>query len=79
MNFYLNLLNDQQRGPDYGPSIGIVICAEKSDIEVENALKTKSNPIGVAQYELRTKLLAELEGKPPTAVQLAAVVRRTLP
>lgn len=79
MDFYLNLLNDQQRVPDDGPSIGIILCAEKSDIEVEYALKSKSNPIGVAQYELQTKLPAELEGKLPTAEQLASVVRRSLP
>lgn len=56
MDFYLNVLNEQQRGPEDGPSIGIILCAEKSDIEVECALKSKSNPIGVAQYELQTKL-----------------------
>jgi len=79
MDFYLNLLNDQQRVPDDGPSIGIILCAEKSDIEVEYALKSKTNPIGVAQYELQTQLPVELEGKLPTAEQLASVVRRTLP
>lgn len=79
MDFYLNLLNDLQRGPDDGPSIGIILCAEKSDIEVEYALKSKCNPIGVAQYELQNKLPAELEGKLPTAEQLASVVRRSIP
>ncbi len=79
MDFYLNLLNDQQRGPDDGPSIGIILCAEKSDIEVEFALKSKTNPIGVAEYELQTQLPTELEGKLPTAKQLANVVRRVLP
>ena len=59
--------------------IGIILCAEKNDIEVEYALKSKSNPIGVAQYELRSKLPAELAGKLTTAEQLASVVRRTLP
>ncbi|WP_367302587.1 PDDEXK nuclease domain-containing protein [Allorhodopirellula heiligendammensis] len=48
MDFYLNLLNDQQRGPDDGPSIGIILCAAKSDIEVEYALKSKTNPISIA-------------------------------
>jgi hypothetical protein len=79
MDFYLNLLNDQQRCPDDGPSIGIILCAEKNDVEVEYALKSKTNPIGVAQYELQSKLPSELEGKLPTAEQLASVVRRSLP
>ncbi len=79
MDFYLNLLNDRERGPEDNPSIGIILCAEKDDVEVEYALKTKQNPIGVAEYQLLSKLPAELKGKLPTARQLAAVVRTALP
>ena len=44
MDFYLNLLNARERAPDDAPSIGIILCAEKDDVEVEFALKTKGNP-----------------------------------
>lgn len=79
MDFYLNLLNEKERGPDDRPSIGIILCAEKDDVEVEFALKTKANPIGVAEYQLQAKLPAEFKGKLPTAKQLADVVRSVLP
>ena len=79
MDFYLNLLNDKERGPDDQPSIGIILCAEKDDVEVEYALRTKANPIGVATYQLQSKLPADLKGKLPTAKQLADVVRTVLP
>ncbi len=79
MDFYLNLLNDKQRAPDDQPSIGIILCAEKDDVEVEYALRSKSNPIGVAVYQLQSKLPADLKGKLPTAKQLADVVRTVLP
>ena len=75
MDFYLNLLNDKERGPGDQPSIGIILCAEKDDVEVEYALRTKGNPIGVAVYELQSKLPGEMNGKLPTAKQLADVVR----
>ncbi|MDX2226697.1 MAG: PDDEXK nuclease domain-containing protein [Verrucomicrobiae bacterium] len=75
MDFYLNLLNDTERGPDDQPSIGIILCAEKDDVEVEYALRSKVNPIGVAAYQLQSKLPGELKGKLPTAKQLADVVR----
>ena len=75
MDFYLNLLNDTERGPEDQPSIGIILCAEKDDVEVEYALRSKANPIGVAVYELQSKLPGELKGKLPTAKQLADVVR----
>lgn len=79
MDFYLNVLNEKERAPDDRPSIGIILCAEKNDVEVEFALKSKTNPIGVAEYRLQDDLPAEFKGKLPTAQQLADVVRRALP
>jgi predicted nuclease of restriction endonuclease-like (RecB) superfamily len=79
IDFYLNLLNDKERGPGDQPSIGVILCAEKDDIEVKYALRTKANPIGVATYELQSKLPAEMKGKLPSARQLRAAVRSVLP
>jgi len=79
MDFYLNLLNEKERAPNDQPSIGIILCAEKEDIEVEFALKTKANPIGVAEYELQAKLPAHFKGQIPTAKQLAGVLREVIP
>jgi predicted nuclease of restriction endonuclease-like (RecB) superfamily len=79
MDFYLNLLNDKERGSGDQPSIGVILCAEKDDIEVEYALRSKANPIGVATYELQSKLPAEMKGKLPSARQLRAAVRSVLP
>lgn len=79
MDFYLNLLNNKERSPDDQPSIGIILCAEKDDVEVEFALKTKTNPIGVAEYQLLPKLPTEFKGRLPTARQLADAVRDVIP
>ena len=79
MDFYLNLLNEKERAPDDQPSIGIILCAEKDDVEVEFALKTKTNPIGVAEYQLQARLPTEFKGRLPTARQLADAVREVLP
>lgn len=79
MDFYLNLLNEKERAADDRPSIGIILCAEKDNLEVEFALKTKANPIGVAEYQLQPKLPAEFRGKLPTARQLSEAVRTVLP
>ncbi|MDX8408616.1 MAG: PDDEXK nuclease domain-containing protein [Mariprofundales bacterium] len=72
MDFYLNLLNDRERSPDDNPSIGIILCVEKDDLEVEFALRSKTNPIGVAEYQLKPTLLKELRGKLPSAKELGA-------
>ena len=79
MDFYLNLLNEKERAPDDRPAIGIILCAEKDAVEVEFALKSKANPIGVAEYQLRSTLPAELKGKLPSRKQLADAVRHSLP
>ena len=74
MDFYLNLLNEKERAPGDQPSIGIILCAEKDDIEVEFALKTKTNPIGVAEYQTPSQAPCGVQG--PTAHGEAACRRR---
>ena len=74
MDFYLNVLNEKERATDDNPSIGIILCAEKDDVEVEFALKSKTNPIGVAEYYLEPSLPKELRGKLPTAEELGAAI-----
>src|SRR3972149_1547901 len=48
MQFYLSVLNDIAKLPDENPSIGIILCKDKSRTIVEYALKDTKKPIGVA-------------------------------
>lgn len=52
MNIYLSLLDRLERGKDENPSIGIILCAEKDNVEVELTLEGFTKPIGVAEYKL---------------------------
>ncbi len=70
MNFYLELLDSELKQEDDNPSIGIILCPEKENIEVEYALRTSNKPIGVAAYKLTHKLPKELKGKLPTASEI---------
>jgi predicted nuclease of restriction endonuclease-like (RecB) superfamily len=79
MDFYLNLLNETERGPSDEPSIGIILCAAKDNLEVEFSLKTKANPIGVAEYTLQGSLPVAMKGKLPSREQLDEAVRSVLP
>jgi len=74
MDFYLNVLNETERAEDDNPGIGIILCAEKDDVEVEFALKSKGNPIGVAEYQLKPTLPNELKGKLPSAKELGEAI-----
>jgi len=52
MNLYLSLLDRLERGKDENPSIGIILCAEKDNVEVELALEGFTKPIGVPNTNL---------------------------
>jgi len=49
MNFYLAALDDTERQPGDGPSIGLILCRERNRVVVEYALRNVSGPIGVAE------------------------------
>lgn len=52
MNYYLSLLDRLERREDENRSIGIILCAEKDNVEVELALEDMGKPIGIADYQL---------------------------
>jgi predicted nuclease of restriction endonuclease-like (RecB) superfamily len=58
LNFYLNIIDDQLRHPSDNPTIGIIICKTKDNIEADYALRGMEKPIGISEYELQ-KLLPE--------------------
>jgi hypothetical protein len=75
MNFYLNLLNEKVRMQNENPSIGIILCAEKDNIEVEYALSGIQNPIGVAEYTYRKRLPPSLKGELPGVKELKKKIK----
>lgn len=52
MNYYLSVLDRTERQEGENPSIGIILCAEKDNVDVELALEGVTKPIGVADYHL---------------------------
>lgn len=70
MNFYLELLDGRHRLEHENPPIGIILCAEKNNLEVEYALRSSNKPVGVAEYQLSESLPEELSGKLPNPEQL---------
>lgn len=50
MNYYLSALDELVRLPEENPSVGILLCRDKDNAEVEFALRDISKPMGVATY-----------------------------
>jgi len=78
MNFYLELLDEQEKQPDDNPSIGIILCPIKDNIEVEYALRSSNKPIGVSEYKLTHRLPEKLKGKVPTSKELKQMLTKAI-
>lgn len=52
MNLYLSLLDKIEKGENENQSIGIILCADKDQLDVEIALQDIHKPIGVSEYQL---------------------------
>ncbi|MCM8626217.1 PDDEXK nuclease domain-containing protein [Accumulibacter sp.] len=74
VQFYLAALDRQVRQEDQNPSIGIILCKERSRTIVEYALHDANKPIGVATYEITRTLPKELKGQLPPPEEIAALL-----
>ena len=74
MQFYLTALDRQVRQEDENPTIGIILCKEKSRTIVEYALRDARKPIGVATYEITKTLPRALKGQLPSPKEIAALL-----
>ncbi len=72
MNFYLSAVDDRLRQQDDKPSIGLILCKDKSKIIVEYALRDTRKPMGVASYRLTASLPRHLKGSLPSIEELEA-------
>jgi len=70
MQFYLSALNDMAKLPDENPSIGIILCKDKSRTIVEYALKDTKKPIGISTYKLTERLPRELKKYLPSPEEI---------
>ncbi len=78
MNFYLELLDEQEKQADDNPSIGIILCPLKDNLEVEYALRTSNKPIGVSAYKLTQRLPEKYKGKVPTSKELKQILTKAI-
>lgn len=74
MQFYLAVLNDKVKLADENPSIGIILCKDKDETIVEYALNQSTSPVGIAKYELVSKLPENLRGQLPNVEQITGLL-----
>ncbi|MBN1662497.1 MAG: DUF1016 family protein [Deltaproteobacteria bacterium] len=74
MQFYLTALDETVKEKGENPSIGIILCKDKNQTIVEYALRQSRKPIGVAKYQIVSKLPAALRKELPAPEQIAKLM-----
>ena len=70
LGFYLTAVDAQVKHPQDGPTIGLLLCKSKNKVVAEYALRDKSQPLGVAEYQLVESLPPELQTSLPSIEQI---------
>jgi hypothetical protein len=52
LNFYISAVDDKIKTPFDEPTVGLLLCASKSNVKVEYAMRGLDKPLGVATYQL---------------------------
>jgi predicted nuclease of restriction endonuclease-like (RecB) superfamily len=70
LNFYLSAVDSLLKRDDDHPTIGLLLCRDKNNIEVEFALRDMNKPMGVSEYSLVETLPDNLKGALPTVEEI---------
>lgn len=70
LNFYLTLVDKTLKRPTENPTIGILLCRDKNNLEVEYALQDINKPMGVSGFEITEILPDELKSSLPTIEEI---------
>ncbi len=70
LNFYLSAVDSLLKRDDDEPTIGLLLCRDKNNIEVEFALRDMNKPMGVSEYSLMETLPDNLKAALPTVEEI---------
>jgi len=76
LNFYINTINQQVKGAEDKPTIGILLCKTPNETVVKYSLQGIDTPIGVADYKLAKALPKEFKGEIPSIQELEAEIEK---
>ena len=61
LNFYISAIDDSLKTSGDEPTIGLLLCASKSNVKVEYAMRGLDKPLGVASYQLEALVKENLD------------------
>ena len=69
LNFYISAVDEYVKTKEDNPTIGLLLCPNKSDEKVRFSLRGFSQPLGVAEYELK-KIINDVQSALPTIEEI---------
>ncbi len=72
LNFYCNVVNDRLKQPADNPTIGLILCQERSRLLAEYSFAGIDKPIGISTYELTRALPKDMKSALPTVEEIEA-------
>jgi predicted nuclease of restriction endonuclease-like (RecB) superfamily len=76
LNFYLTLIDKTMKRNNENPTIGILLCRSKDNLEVEYALQDIHKPMGVSEYKLEKILPDNLKSSLPSIEEMEEELRK---
>ena len=73
LNYYVNAVNDLIKGPEDNPTIGLLICSNKDETDVQYAFQGIQTPMGVASYD--NVQIKEIQDQLPSVEELTKRIR----
>lgn len=73
LNFYVNAVDDLIKTPAQNPTIGLLICSNKDETEVQYAFNGITTPMGVASYD--NVKVKEIQDQLPSVEELTKRIR----
>ena len=70
LNFYLSAVDSLIKEESENPTIGILLCKDKNNIEAEFALRDINKPIGISEIQFVEKLPDNLKSALPTIEEI---------
>lgn len=70
LGLYVTAVNHQLKTEQDNPTIGLLICKDKDNIEAQYSLEAYNLPLGISQYELTKMIPAEIKSTLPSIEEI---------
>lgn len=70
LGLYVTAVNHQLKTEQDNPTIGLLICKDKDNIEAQYSLEAYNLPLGISQYELSKLIPSEIQSSLPSIEQI---------